>query len=202
MATGFEQQPSYRVQQGIHSALPSRLNSMLTSARCAAVAAAFGTQQASRGAAGAVRFGNFGRRWRAGGDGSAAGPGSTAPAQWQLSAPARHASTKASKATPKKRVPRKGKGKLAAKAKAAGTGLGPPAGQGHSASQIEQTYQRKTAVEHVLLRPGMYIGAVEPQEGLMWVYNRATHSMQQKELQYSAAICKVRGRRRRRGRWR
>lgn len=175
---------------------------MLTSARCAAVAAAFGTQQASRGAAGAVRFGNFGRRWRAGGDGSAAGPGSTAPAQWQLSAPARHASTKASKATPKKRVPRKGKGKLAAKAKAAGTGLGPPAGQGHSASQIEQTYQRKTAVEHVLLRPGMYIGAVEPQEGLMWVYNRATHSMQQKELQYSAAICKVRGRRRRRGRWR
>ena len=46
----------------------------------------------------------------------------------------------------------------------------PPPVVGHSAELIEQRYQRKTPVEHVLLRPGMYIGAIEMQEGLAWTY--------------------------------
>lgn len=34
---------------------------------------------------------------------------------------------------------------------------------------VEEEYQRKSPVEHVLLRPGMYIGSVEPRASTCWV---------------------------------
>ena len=34
---------------------------------------------------------------------------------------------------------------------------------------VEEVYEKKTPIEHVLLRPGMYIGSVEQTEQPMWV---------------------------------
>ena len=31
-------------------------------------------------------------------------------------------------------------------------------------STIEQTYQKKTPLEHILLRPDTYVGSIEPQD--------------------------------------
>ena len=41
--------------------------------------------------------------------------------------------------------------------------------QTQAVKSIEETYQRKTPVEHILLRPDSYIGSVEPQTQFMWV---------------------------------
>lgn len=43
---------------------------------------------------------------------------------------------------------------------------GPPPSADRS---VEDVYQKKTPLEHVLLRPGMYIGSVEPTRDAMWV---------------------------------
>lgn len=34
---------------------------------------------------------------------------------------------------------------------------------------IEKTYQKKSQLEHILLRPDTYIGSVEKAQELMWV---------------------------------
>ncbi|XP_007469326.1 PREDICTED: DNA topoisomerase 2-beta-like, partial [Lipotes vexillifer] len=36
---------------------------------------------------------------------------------------------------------------------------------------VERVYQKKTQLEHILLRPDTYIGSVEPLTQLMWVYD-------------------------------
>ena len=36
---------------------------------------------------------------------------------------------------------------------------------------IEQIYQKKTQLEHILLRPDTYVGSVEPQTQPTWVYD-------------------------------
>lgn len=34
---------------------------------------------------------------------------------------------------------------------------------------IEQTYQKKTPLEHILLRPDSYVGSIEMQDSKLWV---------------------------------
>ena len=41
---------------------------------------------------------------------------------------------------------------------------------GPSAKSIEETYQKKTQLEHILLRPDTYIGSVERHSQALWVY--------------------------------
>nr|BAE91052.1 unnamed protein product [Macaca fascicularis] len=36
---------------------------------------------------------------------------------------------------------------------------------------VERVYQKKTQLEHILLRPDTYIGSVEPLTQFMWVYD-------------------------------
>lgn len=38
---------------------------------------------------------------------------------------------------------------------------------------VEQIYQKKTQHEHVLTRPDMYIGSIEPITDDIWVYDEA-----------------------------
>ena len=38
-----------------------------------------------------------------------------------------------------------------------------------SGKSIEKTYQKKSQLEHILLRPDTYIGSTEPQQQSMWV---------------------------------
>jgi DNA topoisomerase-2 len=61
---------------------------------------------------------------------------------------------------------------------------------GAAASSIESQYQRKTPVEHVLLRPGMYVGSVEPRAGEMWL-PAGDGSLAKQEVEYIPALCKL-----------
>lgn len=47
-----------------------------------------------------------------------------------------------------------------------------------AAGDLESIYQRKTPVEHVLLRPGMYVGSISPVTADQWVYDRRRKRMQ------------------------
>lgn len=53
------------------------------------------------------------------------------------------------------------------------------------------TYQKKTPAEHVLLRPGMYVGQVEPMSVGTWIYDSNVQRMVKKTISYSPALIKV-----------
>ena len=52
-------------------------------------------------------------------------------------------------------------------------------------------YERKTPHEHVLLRPGMYLGQMEPIVSDTWLYNEEKRQMVKKSIYYSPALLKV-----------
>jgi DNA topoisomerase-2 len=52
-------------------------------------------------------------------------------------------------------------------------------------------YQRKTPIEHVLLRPGMYIGSTERQEVDCWVYDAAQRRMARRSLPLCPGLLKL-----------
>ena len=59
---------------------------------------------------------------------------------------------------------------------------------------IEHTYQKKTQLEHVLLRPDTYIGSVDSQSQLMWVIDDADQGqprMAQKQITYVPGLYKI-----------
>jgi len=56
---------------------------------------------------------------------------------------------------------------------------------------IEQKYKKLTDLEHVLLRPARYLGAVSPHTALAWVYNAETNKMVQEEITYNPALIKM-----------
>ena len=52
-------------------------------------------------------------------------------------------------------------------------------------------YERKTPVEHVLLRPDMYVGSTKPETASRWIYNPKSGRMQRKELTVVPALVKI-----------
>ena len=58
-------------------------------------------------------------------------------------------------------------------------------------TSIETKYQKLSQIEHILKRPGMYIGPVEPSSQLTWVYNKSKNKMIQKNLKYSSGLYKL-----------
>ncbi|KAF9593284.1 hypothetical protein IFM89_021040 [Coptis chinensis] len=54
---------------------------------------------------------------------------------------------------------------------------------------IEETYQKKTQLEHILLRPDTYIGSVEKHPQTLWVYENET--MVQKPISYVPGLYKI-----------
>lgn len=56
---------------------------------------------------------------------------------------------------------------------------------------IEKTYQKKTQLEHILLRPDTYIGSVEHLTENMWVYDAERDTMIQKEIDYVPGLYKI-----------
>lgn len=64
-----------------------------------------------------------------------------------------------------------------------------PASKGKVA--IEKTYQKKTQLEHILLRPDTYIGSVEHVQEHMWVYDTEKHYMVQKQISYCPGLYKI-----------
>ncbi|XP_059617656.1 DNA topoisomerase 2 isoform X2 [Phlebotomus argentipes] len=56
---------------------------------------------------------------------------------------------------------------------------------------IEKVYQKKTPLEHILLRPDTYIGSVEMVKEQMWVYDKENKKMIQKEISYVPGLYKI-----------
>jgi DNA topoisomerase-2 len=56
---------------------------------------------------------------------------------------------------------------------------------------IEETYQKLTQREHVLLRSGMYIGSVKKQCEELWVPDPETYMMKKKIVEYSPGFMKI-----------
>lgn len=68
------------------------------------------------------------------------------------------------------------------------------AGDGKSAGKqktIEGIYQKKSQLEHILLRPDTYIGSVEPLTELMWIFDKEKDMMIQKEIKYVPGLYKI-----------
>ncbi|KAL3285410.1 hypothetical protein HHI36_019512 [Cryptolaemus montrouzieri] len=56
---------------------------------------------------------------------------------------------------------------------------------------IEKMYQKKSQLEHILLRPDTYIGSVEKTSEMMWVYNEENKKMEQKQIEYVPGLYKI-----------
>ncbi|KAJ2909919.1 DNA topoisomerase 2, partial [Coemansia aciculifera] len=56
---------------------------------------------------------------------------------------------------------------------------------------VEEIYQKKTPIEHILLRPDSYIGSVEPIDEEMWIYDPDTKRMAQRTITYTPGFYKI-----------
>eukprot|EP00958_Prasinococcus_capsulatus_P030175 scaffold7976_cov403-Prasinococcus_capsulatus_cf.AAC.7 len=56
---------------------------------------------------------------------------------------------------------------------------------------IEQTYQKKSQLEHILLRPDTYVGSVVKQTAPLWVINAETGRFVQRDISYVPALYKI-----------
>lgn len=65
-------------------------------------------------------------------------------------------------------------------------------GAGSGGRSVEETYQRKTPIEHVLLRPGMYVGSDKPDAAMEWVWHAKSKGLRRAEVKRTAALIKVR----------
>ncbi|XP_041811415.1 DNA topoisomerase 2-beta isoform X1 [Chelmon rostratus] len=59
-----------------------------------------------------------------------------------------------------------------------------------SKMSVERVYQKKTQLEHILLRPDTYIGSVEPITQQMWVFDEDI-GMNQREVTYVPGLYKI-----------
>lgn len=50
---------------------------------------------------------------------------------------------------------------------------------------VERIYQKKTQLEHILLRPDTYIGSVQPLTEKMWVYDEAQDQIVNREITFT-----------------
>jgi len=73
--------------------------------------------------------------------------------------------------------------------------VAPPAAANGKASNkrmsVERIYQKKTQLEHILLRPDTYIGSVQPVTEKMWVLDAATETIVSKEITFVPGLYKI-----------
>jgi DNA topoisomerase-2 len=63
--------------------------------------------------------------------------------------------------------------------------------RGFSTEAIENVYQKKTPVEHVLLRPDTYVGGVEKKTEQTWIYDTTLDKNIKWECSYVPALYKI-----------
>ncbi|XP_021916593.1 DNA topoisomerase 2-like [Zootermopsis nevadensis] len=56
---------------------------------------------------------------------------------------------------------------------------------------VERIYQKKSQLEHILLRPDTYIGSVEPVTEPMWVYDEEQDLMVWKDISFVPGLYKI-----------
>ena len=63
--------------------------------------------------------------------------------------------------------------------------------KGPAGKSIEETYQKKTQLEHILLRPDTYIGSVEPQTQPCWIFEASTGNIVNKTVTFVPGLYKI-----------
>jgi len=56
---------------------------------------------------------------------------------------------------------------------------------------VEKIYQKKTQLEHILLRPDTYVGSMERLEQEMWIWDFDNEKMVKKEIQFVPGLFKI-----------
>ena len=56
---------------------------------------------------------------------------------------------------------------------------------------VEQIYQKKSQLEHILLRPDTYIGSVETLQQEMWIWDFHDEKMIKKEISFVPGLYKI-----------
>lgn len=56
---------------------------------------------------------------------------------------------------------------------------------------IEEIYQKKTPIEHVLIRPDTYIGSVEAEEQTLWIKSDISDQFEQKKMTIVPGLYKI-----------
>lgn len=56
---------------------------------------------------------------------------------------------------------------------------------------IEETYQKKSQLEHILLRPDTYIGSVEPLTEPMFIYDEEQDAIVNKTITFTPGLFKI-----------
>lgn len=57
--------------------------------------------------------------------------------------------------------------------------------------EVEQIYQKKSQLEHILLRPDTYIGSVELLQQDMWIWDFEHEQMIKKEISFVPGLYKI-----------
>lgn len=60
-----------------------------------------------------------------------------------------------------------------------------------STKSIEEKYQKKTHHEHILELPDTYIGSVEMDKSVMWVFNEKVEKMEKREIEFVPGLYKI-----------
>lgn len=84
----------------------------------------------------------------------------------------------------------KGGGGVSASKKKASTAA-PAAKKKTGGKTIEETYQKKTQLEHILLRPDTYIGSTESVTQSLFVLNPETSRFVQRDVTYTPGLFKI-----------
>ena len=56
---------------------------------------------------------------------------------------------------------------------------------------IEQTYQKKTQLEHILIRPDTYIGSVEMTTSFLWVLSENEEKFENRQIEFVPGLYKI-----------
>jgi len=56
---------------------------------------------------------------------------------------------------------------------------------------IEEKYQKKSQIEHILLRPDTYVGDISIQKEMMWVWDNINEKIVKKEINYVPGLYKI-----------
>ena len=64
-------------------------------------------------------------------------------------------------------------------------------GGGKKRLSVERIYQRKTQLEHILLRPDTYVGSVEECTQLMWVWDEEREAIVQRQINFVPGLYKI-----------
>ena len=67
---------------------------------------------------------------------------------------------------------------------------GPSDGGGKKRLSVERIYQKKSQLEHILLRPDTYIGSVEEVTQSMWVFEEGKGFVQ-RQISYVPGLYKI-----------